>query len=272
MDVAVVGPGRLGLQLAAALAASGRVRVRLRGRGAPPAERPPALVGVPWDGWSHPERPLDEPLVVLAVPDREIGAAAAALARGGPMRGRVVLHTSGLARSDALVPCWEAGAAVGSWHPLQSFPPLATGAVPWEDVWVAVEGDPTAVAAGFELARALDAHPWRIAPGDKARYHAAAAVAVNLTHVLLAEALDLLEACGLPRRDAARALAPAVRTGVEAALAARGLERLTGPLVRGDAATVARHLEVLPPEVAEVYRALAALVRRRLAGNGRSPQ
>jgi predicted short-subunit dehydrogenase-like oxidoreductase (DUF2520 family) len=214
---------------------------------------------VPIDDWKHPLPWPTVPLIMVTVPDRVIPTVASSLARSTSLDGTVVLHTSGLDDAGVLAPCRGSGASVGSWHPLQSFP-ASESKVQWDGVACALEGDPTALAAGEAVARALGMHPWQIQAQDKPLYHAAAAVAANLPHVLIAIARRLIDrggAAGMPPPDALDVL---VRTSVDAALTSRDMEGLTGALARGDTDTVRRHLEVLPPEVGAVYRAVAALL------------
>ena len=255
LDIALVGPGRLGSALLHHLAASPhRCRV-VRARRPEPGNNigPVTAIRDTWDA-PRPWPPVD--LVLLSVPDRAVGEAARRLTAGGVIRkGLVVLHTSGPLTSEVLDPCRRAGAAVGSWHPLQSFP-SGGPPPPLDGVLCAVEGDPAAVETGERLAADLGMTPWRIAPGDKALYHAAVSLAANMGHVLVVEARRLLEAAGLERDHTAGALAPLMRASLEAALAARGYEALTGPAARGDVAVVRRHLEVLPPRLSEAYAAL----------------
>ena len=258
MELLVVGAGRVGLQLAHAAAGAGAtVRAVLARPGAPPRPAGPAVPVVPWSP-GDPLPPADT--VVVAVPDRAIPAVGRDLAASGRLHSRTVLHTSGLLTADALAPCRDAGAAVGSWHPLAAIPPLALGPVRWEGVWTAIEGDPGAIAAARRLSRLLGCRAWEIDPSEKPRYHAAAAAAANLTHLLVAAAVREFEAAGHP--DPAAALERLVRGAVAAALRHPDLSALTGPLARGDAETVRRHLEVLPAPLAAAYRALAALVPR----------
>lgn len=253
----MIGPGRLGVQLALRLLELEWRCVRVRGRRPPTAAQRALLPGVEWDWWELPATWVRPDLVLVTVSDRQLAAAAAALA-GENLAGSVVLHTSGLATSEAIAPCRAAGAAVASWHPLQTFTFAATsGSVQWDGVACAVEGDVPAVAAGHDLARTLGMRPWRIRPQDKALYHAAAAVAGNLTHVLVAAARRELERCGLDRSAAAAALAPLVHASVDTALGAEAFEALTGALARGDTATVNRHLDALPEPLADAYRAVA---------------
>jgi len=223
-----------------------------------------ALPG-PWvgDTWSNPASWPKVDLILVAVPDHGIHDVAGKLAEGGGCDGAAVLHTSGLCTSEDLAPCRASGAAVGSWHPLQTFPALDRLPVRWEGVYCAIEGDPAAVEIGEALARQLDLIPWRIKVWDKLRYHAAASVAGNLTHVLVVAAKEMLASTGIEPSATGEALEPLVRASLEAALAAQGFEGLTGPLTRGDAQTIAAHLEVLPPPLADAYRAIVRFVSDR---------
>jgi predicted short-subunit dehydrogenase-like oxidoreductase (DUF2520 family) len=267
-DFALVGPGRLGFRLLLRLLERGYRCAAVVARRPLAKDRrallPPATVPATWDPpstWSTPG------LLFICVPDPAVATVAAELARRLDLTGATVLHTSGLLTAEALAPCRAVGARVASWHPLQSFGPLDPA---WDGVACAVEGDPEAVAVGFTVARDLGLRPWPIRPADKALYHAAAAVAANLTHVLVAAACDLLERCGLPATPADHPLRPLVETSLRAALTTPGLEGLTGPLARGDLDSVARHLEALPPALADAYRAVVA-VAEELRGRPRGP-
>ena len=129
----------------------------------------------------------------------------------------------------------------------------------WQGVACAVEGDPGAVECAYALSRLLGAEPWTIDAGTKPLYHAAAAVASNVTHLLVVAARDLMRECGLPHD---LALWPLVRDSTRSALEHSGLDGLTGALARRDDDAVRRHLEALPPVLREVYRTLADALRR----------
>lgn len=209
-------------------------------------------------------------VVVVAVPDRalaEVGARIAAAAKSG---GPVVLHTSGGLAGAAL------GAEVaraGSLHPLQSFPDLAddrTLAARAAGIHWFHEGE-----GGDEAAAMV--RVWRgtlhaIAPGGKALYHAGAAVLSNHTVALFDAAVRLFAAAGIPSADAHAPLA-ALLQGTAQNVAAAGVPAaLTGPIARGDAATVRAHLEALrraAPELVESYEAMArrTLVVARAKGS-----
>ena len=254
----LVGPGRCGLQLARAMAAAGVpvVGIEARSRAAGARARR-ACPGIPVSGPETALPPADA--VLVAVPGHALAACALALAPRLHPATKIVLHTSGLYPAEVLRPLSRAALHIGALHPLASFPSATGPAVRLEGVAAAVDGDPVAVRGARRLARALAMRPVGVAPELKARYHAAAAMAANLTHVLVATSRDILVGAGFSKRGAAEALRPLVRGAVEAALRARGMENLTGPIARGDACAVRSHLETLPGEAAAAYRAVAGL-------------
>ena len=263
----LVGAGRCGLQLVRAMQETGiavvGVEVRSRRGRARLRRAAPTVAAFP------PAGPLPgSDAILLAVPDSALAECARALASRIGRTTRVVLHTSGLVTSEALAPLRRPGCSVGSMHPLVSFP-TATGApVVLRGVAAAVEGEEEAMRWARRLARGLGMTPFRLAAASKPRYHAAAAMAANMTHVLVATARALLVDAGLPRRFAGAALRPLVAGSVAAALSAHGLERLTGPVARGDAVAVGADLASLPRRERAVYRAVAALAVARMRSDG----
>jgi predicted short-subunit dehydrogenase-like oxidoreductase (DUF2520 family) len=197
-------------------------------------------------------------VLLLAVPDGAVSSVARSLAETGRLReGQVVLHLSGLLDAGALEPARRVGCAVGSMHPLQSLStPLA---VPesLKGATAAIEGDAPAVAAAERLARALGLRPIRLSPGAKPLYHAAAVFGSNYIVVLAAAAQRLFELAGLSRDEALRALRVLLQ-GTVANIARQDPQAaLTGPVARGDIATIQCHLAALPAEEAQLYCALA---------------
>ena len=228
-SIAVVGAGRLGTALTAALRAAG---LTVTG----PLGRRPDLEGAT--------------LVLLCVPDGEIAAAAATVG-AGPLVG----HCSGATTLDPL-----AGHEAFSLHPLMTVP---AGSPPeaFRGAAAAVDGStPRALAAAGELARRLGMRPMRVAPEDRAAYHAAASIASNFLVTLEAAAERLAGTAGVDRA----ALAPLVRAAVDT-WAELGAERaLTGPIARGDEGTVARQREAVlerTPELAPLFDALVEATR-----------
>jgi predicted short-subunit dehydrogenase-like oxidoreductase (DUF2520 family) len=238
----IVGRGKVGRALFGALAAHGHSARLVAGR----------TVSVAAIGSAR--------IVVLALPDAALTAAAERLAQG-LARGVVVLHCAGRLGLEPLAACAGVGAAVGVMHPLVSFAskrrsPALLGAT------FVIAGSPRAVAAARSLARLIGAHPL-IAPVHGAAYHAAAAMLAGGSVALAGHATNVFVGLGVARPDARRALA-----GLLASIAANlaqldAPEALTGPVARGDAAAVAAHrasLGALAPEALSVYDAIAPAV------------
>jgi predicted short-subunit dehydrogenase-like oxidoreductase (DUF2520 family) len=189
-------------------------------------------------------------LVIVATPDAAIADAGVALA-GGLRRGALVVHLSGacpleeLGKLHAERPDVETGAL----HPLQSLPSVELGLERLPGSWCAIDGPPVVE----RLALTLGMRPFRVAPGQRSRYHAAATIASNHLVALLGQAVRVAEAAGVPPE----ALLPLVRASVDNVDALGAGDALTGPVARGDADTVARHLDTLPAEERAAYRALA---------------
>jgi predicted short-subunit dehydrogenase-like oxidoreductase (DUF2520 family) len=220
----VVGAGRMGSALAAALRAAGlEVTGPLR-RG---------------------ERcPQGTDCVLLCVPDAEIGKAAQAVPSG-----LLVGHVSG---ATTLIPL--APHEAFSLHPLMTVPAAFAGA------GAAISGTTDrALETARALAQALGMQPFEIADDDRAAYHAAASMASNYLVALEDAAERLLATTGATRE----LLVPLIRTTVEN-WARDGAQALTGPIARGDEDTVARQraaVEERTPELLELFDALANSTR-----------
>jgi predicted short-subunit dehydrogenase-like oxidoreductase (DUF2520 family) len=222
--VFVLGAGKVGTALTRALRRAG-AKVTLR----------PARRGLP--------RAIDADLVVLAVRDRDLRPMAEALV-GVVARRAVVVHVAGALDATPLSPLRGACAGVAQMHPMISFastrvaPDLARGNVH-------VQGDPVAVARARRLARLLGMTP-RTVPGlDTVAYHAAAGLVANGAAALAAVGAELLVKAGVPRADAAKMLGPLVRSVADNIEKLGFPGALTGPVRRGDAAGVEKHLATL---------------------------
>jgi predicted short-subunit dehydrogenase-like oxidoreductase (DUF2520 family) len=238
--LAVVGAGRAGRSIASAATGAG-FTVRVAGReGALEACR-------------------ESEVALLCVPDGEIETAAETTAEAVPPL-RFVGHVSGATALDALSPAGAAGAQLFSLHPLQTIPDERTDLV---GAPCAIAGStPDALALARELGERLEMRPFEVPEDSRDAYHAAAAMASNLLVALEESATELMEQAGIdaPGREL---LAPLVLRSA-ANWTERGADALTGPIARGDTATVERHLEALratAPELAPVYEALAERAR-----------
>jgi predicted short-subunit dehydrogenase-like oxidoreductase (DUF2520 family) len=276
---ALVGPGRAGTAVALALVARGWRPVAVAGRTADAAstQAVAALLGAPAVEAVDAGRHAD--LVVIATPDSAIAAAASELAPS-LRAGALVVHLSGastLHEFDAVLLA-RPDVQVGSLHPLQSLPSgevgrgggfadrrrkagacdgAQIGADRLAGSWCAIEGSP-----GVErVALTLEMRPFRLDPADRVAYHAAACVASNHLVALLGQVERLAANAGVPLD----AFLPLVRGTLDNVADLGPADALTGPVARGDDETVARHLDALPADERNAYRALAREARR-LAG------
>jgi predicted short-subunit dehydrogenase-like oxidoreductase (DUF2520 family) len=226
---AVIGAGRLGYALTAALR---HVELEVEGplgRGADP----------------------EADVALLCVPDQEIAAAAGALTPG---RARFVGHCSG---ATTLVPL--AGHEALSLHPLMTVP--EGGSAPFAHAGCAIAGaTERALHVAETLATALQMRPVEVADADRAAYHAAASIAANFLVTLEGAAERLAATAGVPRE----LLVPLARAALENWAATGAAHALTGPVARGDEATIARQraaVEERAPDLLDTFDALVAASR-----------
>ena len=223
----LVGPGRVGTSLAAWTAAAGGRLGGTAGRG--------EAGGLATAG---------EDLLLVAVPDPALPEVAAELGRRP--QAAVVLHTSGSQDAAVLAPLREAGSAIGSLHPLKAFPRPLPDPDEARGVFFAVDGDPAAVALAHRLAAAWGGTSAEVPPAARPLYHLLASVAAGGVVTLLSAVEELAGRLGLPPAVVGGYLELA-RGAVAAAAAAHAAgspvpAALTGPVARGDRATVVRQL------------------------------
>jgi predicted short-subunit dehydrogenase-like oxidoreductase (DUF2520 family) len=197
-------------------------------------------------------------VVLLCVPDAAIPEAAAAVAGAATFVG----HVSGATGLDALAPAARAGAEVFSLHPLQTF---AGGPVSLAGAACAVSGSsPEALAVAAGLGRRLSMEPIQVEDSSRAAYHAAASIASNFVVSLLWASERMAATTGMDRARARRALGPLVRQTVDNWIQLGSERALTGPVARGDEASVGLQRSAVAehyPELAPVFDALVALTR-----------
>ena len=271
LGIGVIGAGRVGAVLGASLRAEGHaltgayaVSDQSRRRAAELLPRVP-LLDVP----ALVER---SEMLLLAVPDDQLGPLAAGIAATGMVPGgQLVMHTSGRYGTEVLAPLAAAGCATLAIHPAMTFTgtraDLARLVGCPMGVTAAAEVLPIAAALVVELG----GEAVMLAEGDRPLYHAALAHAANHLVVLVDQAREALRRLGI--EDPGAYLRPLLDAALDESLR-HGAKALTGPVVRGDAGTVAAHLEALDDldgtgapgergDVADTYRALALAVLSR---------
>ena len=238
MKLGIVGNGRLGTALSAALREAGHEVDGPVGRGEVPAGD----------------------VILLCVPDSEIATAAETVAGSAPLVG----HTSGATSLAALRAAARGGAHVFGVHPLQTFaqagdPPSLQG------IGCAIAGStPEALAAAREISESLGMVPFELPDHKRAAYHAAASVASNFLITLQAMAEEVARDAGLEPAQARRLLAPLVRRTIDNWVELGPEAALTGPVARGDEQTIdaqRRAISAASPQLLPLFDALVERTR-----------
>jgi predicted short-subunit dehydrogenase-like oxidoreductase (DUF2520 family) len=270
--IAIVGAGNLAGALAVSLHEAGYGIEQIVSRGSAASLRRARLLAreVGASAVVVDRARISAEVVWFCVPDDSIALAAESLTRAADWKGKVALHSSGALTSDELFVLRRRGAAVASVHPLMTFvrgsrPSLA--GVPF-----AVEGGTRARRISKAIVKKLQGRAFSIRKSEKAVYHAWGMFASPLLTALLAVSERVAVAAGVSRKAArARALLILRQTLANyARLGAPG--SFSGPIARGDAATVRKHLKVLSgvPGAREVYVALARAALRDLPVKNRA--
>jgi predicted short-subunit dehydrogenase-like oxidoreductase (DUF2520 family) len=269
LRVGVIGAGRVGAVLGAALIDAGHDVVAAAGLSTASAERAARLLpGVPLV-------PADEvvaasDLVVLAVPDDTLPGLVSGLAETGVWRaGQIAFHTSGAHGLAVLAPAERLGVLPLALHPAMTFTGAAEDAdrLPGTPFGVTSRDGHRPVAETLVLE--MGGEPFFVAEADRTLYHAALVTGANHLVTLVAEAADLLRGAGVP--DPARVLGPLLTAALDNGLR-RGDRGLTGPVSRGDVGTVRDHVETLierAPQSVAAYIAMAERTTERALASGR---
>jgi predicted short-subunit dehydrogenase-like oxidoreductase (DUF2520 family) len=270
--IAIVGAGNLAGALAVSLHEAGyvieQIISRERAASLQQARRLGREVGA--STIAVDQAKIQAEMVWFCVPDGEISTAAESMAAGADWKGKVALHSSGALTSDELAVLRKRGAATASVHPLMTF--VRGSRPPLEGVPFAIEGSPKAVRAARAIVLDLRGQPFTIRKEHKEAYHAWGMFASPLLTALLAANERVAVAAGVSRKAAKERMLPILRQTLSnyARLGAAG--SFSGPIARGDVATVEKHLKVLGkvPGTREVYIALARAALRDLPAKNRA--
>jgi len=270
LTVGIIGAGRVGPVLGAALARAGHRVAAVTGTSATARERIARLLpGVEVRPAGEVARAATD-LLLIAVPDDALAAVVTGLAGTGALRpGQVVAHTSGAHGTDVLAPALAAGALPLAVHPAMTFTGTADDLSRLPGISYGVTAPASLRAYAARLVADLGGVPEWIAEPDRPLYHAALAHGANHLVTLVNEAADRLRDAGVG--DPAKVLRPLLEAALGNALRL-GDAALTGPVSRGDAGTIARHLDrlaVTAPDSVPSYLALARRTADRAIAAGR---
>ena len=256
----VVGAGPVATALAGGLRLAGVPVLGLWSRRPGAARAAASLAGVAAFSPAPPDLVLEAEVLILAVRDDAVAAVAHQLVGTGLVGERhVLLHCSGAhAAAEAFTPVAGKVGGVGTLHPLRAISDPKATMRAWKGTVFGVEGDGRGRGAATQLAQLLGGTALALDGAAMVRYHAAATIASNYVVALLDAAAGLLRAAGVDEAAALAALVPLAQSAV-ANVGEKGLAHgLTGPIRRGDAGTVARHLAALSadPALSELYLVL----------------
>jgi predicted short-subunit dehydrogenase-like oxidoreductase (DUF2520 family) len=202
-------------------------------------------------------------VVMLAVPDDQISRCCEKLAQSGRLCfGSVVFHCSGALPSSVLQTAAQAGAVIAGVHPVRSFADPEQVAQTFDGTWCGVEGDQRALDILAPALAAIGAQPVAIDPAKKVLYHAAAVFACNYLPTLLDAARQAYRQAGVPDDVALSLMEPLVRETIDNIFRMGPAAALTGPVARGDMATVARQQQAVTQwnaSYGELYKQLTKL-------------
>ena len=268
-DVGVVGAGRVGAVLGAALIRAGHAVSGVSAVSEASLERAATLLpGVPVK--PVPEVVAGAHLVVLAVPDDALQDLVAGLSATRTFTpGQLVLHTSGAHGISVFEAAADSDIVPLAVHPAMTFTGTALDLERLADCCFGVTTSDLARPVGEALVIEMGGDPVWIAEADRVAYHAALAHGSNHLVTLVAQSMQLLGEAGV--EDPARVLEPLLSAAVANTLQ-RGDAALTGPVARGDAGTVAGHVAMLrkvAPDILPTYLALARATAQRALLSGR---
>jgi len=220
---------------------------------------------------------LDAEILWLCVPDSAIAEVARRLvlrarqvdSSGQPLRGRIVVHSSGALAAAVLEPAARAGASIAAVHPVMTFPTHTPVAL--SGVFFGIEAETAVRRKLFALVRELGGRPFAIATSGKAFYHIMGMLSSPLLVSLIAAAQDAGSLAGLAPGQSRRLIASISQATLKNAFSQGLPKSFSGPLARGDLAAIHLHLEALAehPMLANLYRSLALYSLEALTGSGK---
>jgi len=256
----IVGCGKVGTILAKQMKSSGYPLIGLASKSLSSAQKvadetkTKLFSDIPWEVTKSAD------IVFITTPDGMIQEASQKISENkGFKQNAVVLHCSGALPSTILAPAKMCGASIGSMHPLQSFASSESGTNPFKGIIAAIEGEENAIHIARQIAADLGCISLTIKTDAKTLYHAAAVVASNYLVALQDLAFKLLQISGIPEKSAYQVLGPLIRGTLSNIEKVGTVKALTGPIVRGDAETVKKHVDEIgsmAPELLALYRTL----------------
>ena len=222
LGVGIIGAGRVGPVLGAALAGAGHAIVGMASISERNIERAQALIDVPV--LDIPQLIERSELVILAIPESEIEQLVAGLAAAGAWQaGQLVMHTAPGLGYSVLAPAVAAGAIPLAVHPAMDFTGTSMDLVRLRDSYCAVTAPTPVLPIGQALVVEMGAEPVIIAEADRPAYAEAIATATSFSAAIVGQAVALLNGIGV--ESPGSVLGPLVRASVDNALRSASIDR-----------------------------------------------
>jgi predicted short-subunit dehydrogenase-like oxidoreductase (DUF2520 family) len=237
-SVAILGLGKVGTAVGHLLRSAGYEIVAVAGRSVAKLSQ-----GITYTGGQAASR---ADCIIITTSDDAIASVCYEICqRGVIVPGKKVIHMSGAGGLDLLSPAAKAGAHVASIHPLQSFASIegAINSIPGSTFGITADSEIRDWAE--QMVHDLRGNPFTIADEDKPLYHVAACLASNYLTTLIHNVEGIYQSLGMTPAEALQAFWPLVRGTMQNIENNGTVQALTGPISRGDAGTVARHLAAL---------------------------
>lgn len=257
--IAILGLGKVGTAVGHLLKSAGYRIIAV-------ADQSPAALkkGIPFTGGQACETLVEAAAAanckIITTTDDAIASVCREIVANGAVReGDKVIHMSGAGGLDLLAPARLAGAHVASIHPIQSFADVEGAIINIPGSTFGITADDELRAWAVSMVNALKGVPFFVPEKDKALYHAAACMASNYLTTLMHMVETTYQALGLSRKEAIRAFWPLVK-GTLLNIETRGaIEALTGPIARGDAGTIEKHLQAIRETLPDLLNAYCEL-------------
>ncbi len=255
--IAILGLGKVGTSIGCLLRLAGYPIVAVAGRSLENLE--PGLRYTGGKAYTNlAEAASRADCIMITTNDDAIASVCEEISRKGAISaGKKVIHMSGAGGLEILSAAREAGAHVASIHPLQSFANVegAMSSIPGSTF--AITADEEIKEWAVQMVRDLEGHPFYVEDRDKPIYHAAACLASNYLTTLLHTVEEMYHSLGMEGAEAREAFWPLVLGTVKNIETRGSVAALTGPVSRGDAKTIEKHLSALQerfPEILPLYR------------------
>jgi predicted short-subunit dehydrogenase-like oxidoreductase (DUF2520 family) len=252
-----IGAGPVGLTMARLFSNAGHKIVYFISRNEKRRQRAKKFSHALKTAHSFSEVTEDFDILFISTPDDTIGEIAERITP--QIKGRVNFyagHFSAIVPSSVLQPLKNKGGHIGSLHPLQTFTSPEETINTFAGTYICIEGDNEAVNLFSGLAAEIGGKPFSISTDKKPLYHAAAVIACNYLVTLINEAQRLLQEIGINQENAAKMLLPLIKATVKNIESVGIPKALTGPVARGDIATLLNHIENIKektPDFLELY-------------------